>query len=233
MQLSREAINALLPGGSLWQPEDGADLDLLLDGIAGNIENMRLFLHTLARIRNPILTTVLDDLEREYGIIPDARVSEPVRRQRLLATKTDGSSNGTLEWIQDKLALAGFNVQLHSNDPAVDPATFLQFDTSPQFGEATALFGPTGQYFVCPGGSLLVNGPIFYNQSLIEYASPAASHYWPLVFFIGSNATRNESGELTSLDWAQVPIIRKSEFIRLIVKYKPMHTWVGMKIEYV
>ena len=233
MSLSREAIDALLPGGSLWQPESGADLDLLLDGMASNIETMRLFLHTLARIRNPLLTTVLSDLEREYGIIPDSRVSDTVRRQRLLATKTDGSSDGTLEWVQDKLTLAGFEVQLHSNDPAVNPATFLDFDTSPQFDEPTALFGPEGQYFVCPGGSLLVNGPVYYNQLLVDYTSPAATQYWPMVFFIGGGATRGSSNELIALEWAKVPIIRKAEFIRLIIKYKPMHTWVGMKIDYV
>jgi len=235
MSLFRGVIDALLPPGSLWVPDSGYDLDLLLDGISDNIDTVRVFLHELARVRSPLLTPILADLEREYGIVPNDKLSESVRRQRLLAVKTDGNSDGTTDWLQNKLRAAGFDVYVHINNPAVDPATLLNYGNDPVFAsdEEGAQFGESGEYFVAKGGVLLVNGPIYYNQELITYQSPSASQYWPLIFFIGGPATRDTDGSLLDFEWVKIDILRKTEFIRLIIKYKPMFTWVGVKADYV
>ena len=42
--LTRAMLNDLLPPGPIWEPEEDGDFDLLLDAIADNYEEVRLFL---------------------------------------------------------------------------------------------------------------------------------------------------------------------------------------------
>ncbi len=63
--VSRQTFDALMPPGPLWVPEDGEGLDQLIEGIADNSEDIADFLAQLANIRNPALTTLLSDLEKE------------------------------------------------------------------------------------------------------------------------------------------------------------------------
>jgi hypothetical protein len=230
MSLSRAVLDALLPGGSLWAPEDGGGLDQILDGIADSDETVREFLDGLARLRSPLYTPILDDLEREFGIVPDDTLSDAVRRTRLLAVKTDGSSDGSADSLEAQLQAAGFPVQVHINNPAVDPAQFVTFAPNSTFGNEDALFGKTGVLFAGRRGFLLVNGPIYYQQIKVEYVSPADSNYWPLVFFVGGEATRNPAGEITQIEPVTLPVSRKAEFIRLVIKYKPLHSWAGVVV---
>lgn len=230
----RQVIDSLLPPGNLWVPEPYGDLDRLLDGIAACSQNTVDFLSKLAKVRDPLLTPFLSDLEQDFGILPDSNIDEAIRRIRLFVVKTANSSDGTGEWLQDALRRAGFNVYVHVNDPPVDPASLLQFDTGVIFGEPGNEFGESPDQFVAVGdGELLVNGPLYVDQTLIHFPTPTDPSYFPLIFFIGGPATRNVDGELTSMEWAQVPVNRKNEFIRLIIKYKPMIVWAGLKIEYV
>ena len=59
---------------------------------------------------------------------------------------------------------------------------------------------------------------------------------WPtynggLVFFVGGDATRDaQSGELTQIEFADVPEARREELRRIIVKYKPIHSWGALLI---
>lgn len=107
------------------------------------------------------------------------------------------------------------------------------------------------------GGELLVNGDIFnafpnytvlcdeaeaqcgedgsfageYDSIRLEsvvYDIPPAAQ-WPLVFFVGGDATRGPvTGELTEIQIAPVQAERKSEFKRIILRYKPMFSWAGL-----
>jgi hypothetical protein len=227
--LSRGVIDALLPPGSLWIPEDDQGLDLLLNGIAANNETVREFLLSLAHIRNPLLTPMLDDLEREFGIIPTDLLTEAVRRQRLAAVKSAVSGDGSAAWVEEQLQAAGFDVLVHINDPPVDPAGFI-FDGSVTFcGNETALFGRDNAMFGGTVGGLIVNG----DDRDSTFTVPATADYWPLIFMVGGAATRNGGGELTAITPALVPLARKDELIRLIVKYKPMFTWTVLNVDYV
>lgn len=125
-----------------------------------------------------------------------------------------------------------------------------------QCGEAEAYCGQIG-------GELLVNGEIFeqelnftvqcdealvqcdeatalsgnydsINLIPIEYEIPIEAGYWPLIFFVGGEATRDPvTGALTNIDIAEIPIERRLEFRRIILKYKPMFSWTGLIIVYV
>jgi hypothetical protein len=231
MQLTRAIIDALLPDGSIWTVEQDAGLDQLLDGMADNHERARAFVGALADLRNPLKTPILDDLEREFGILPDKSVEESVRRSRLLVAKTAGNGDGSLDFLQSRLRTAGFQISVYNNNPAVDPGGLVRHGSSTIMGNSTALFGNIG--FGAQTGNLIVNGPITYNQEPVGYPSPLDRGYWPLVSFIAAGVERDDTGAITYLSPAMVPIARQQEFIRLVVKFKPLHSWIGAQVQFV
>ena len=233
MQLSKEIIRSLMPEGALWSAEDDAGLDLLLDGVADNHEAVKDYLAGIARLRDPLNTPILADLETEYGVEPDDSIANSLRRERLLATKTAGNSDGTLEFMQEKLNAAGFPLTVYANDPVIDPGLVVSFSPNSITGNEDALFGKDGAIFGTKNGYLLVNGPIYYNQAEVEYTIPP-SNYWPMVFFIGGEATQNVlTGAIELIEPVNIPVSRKNELIRLIIKYKPMHSWCGLVVRYI
>lgn len=233
MQLSRRIIDALLPGGALWHPEPDEGLDQLLRGIADNKERTRVFLRGIADIRNPLKTHMLDDLEREFGQQPDAALSEDTRRQRLQAAKGARICDGSPDSVQEILRAAGFDVYVHANSPAVDPALFLAASGGTQMGRSTSMFGRAASIFGGARGELIASTPVFYQQERVVMPTPTLPQYWPLIFFVGGAATRNGAGELTAIETANVPASRRAELVRLIVKYKGMHAWAGLLVKYV
>lgn len=232
MRLCRAVINALLPPGSAWSPEADGGFDQLLDGMAANAEVLRERLAGLAVLRDPFLTPILADLEREYGIIPDDTVPETIRRQRLNATITARNGDGSADYLQDRLQAAGFDLYVHVNNPAVDPGTFILFAGSAIMGNADAEFNGENIQFGSKRGELIVNGPVYYEQALVRYAIPTDPTQWPLVFFVGGPATRDDTGALIDIADGAVPVYRRAELVRLIVRYKPMHTFAGLVARY-
>jgi hypothetical protein len=118
---------------SLWAEYDAVTLvvvqaerteyfDLTLDAI-GQIqeETTYSFLKDLAYIRDPYRTPYLSDLEKEYGIPTDSSLTEQERREQLAAIKYAKRGSGSWDDLEDILVTAGFNVQVRTNDPAVNP----------------------------------------------------------------------------------------------------------------
>jgi 6-phosphogluconolactonase (cycloisomerase 2 family)/uncharacterized protein YmfQ (DUF2313 family) len=124
---TRMMLNDTLPPGSLWEPKDDGDLDLLLEGMSINHESARVLLDKLSDVRNPNLvdSDMLSDLEREYGIPLHPTLTEAVRRQRLARLAYQRAGNGSITDMQGALDAAGFDVTVYENDPAVDPAEIL------------------------------------------------------------------------------------------------------------
>lgn len=270
--ISRALLNDLLPPGSLWIPQDGEGFDLLLEGIAQSFEDIKIEVDKVGLVRFPLLTDVLSDLEKEFGIVPAAGLSESDRRASLLATKTARKSNGSADFIQQKLNEAGFDVQVHVNNPVVDPALFVEEQTFIYVCGGVGVIcgrvvspGPPNPLDVISGagkGELLVNGDLIFRFSeiLVVSGSPSAicgaassicgstlgptendvvyeiptdPGYWGLIWFVGGDATRDPiTGALTNIDYATIPSSRKNEFKRLILKYKPIHSWAGLVIRF-
>jgi hypothetical protein len=176
------------------------DFDRLLTSIGENYDYAYEFLKVLAWIRNPYKTTILSDLEKEYGVLTDLNVSEQNRRNYLASIVYAGESNGTLEYLEEKLINAGFAVQVHPNDPAVDPV----------------IFGAGA------GGELIVNSKQ-YDRTMIDARS--SNKHFNYIFFIGGDATRDADGRLTSIDKVLIDEDRKEQFRTLVLKYKPLHSW--------
>lgn len=202
MSDSRDILNALLPEGSFWTPAQDDDFDNLLDGIADNTQYVKEDLEELSELRNPIKTPILDDLERDYGIIYPAGSTEAERRQALKGFMFNRSTNGAYDQLQDKLQEAGFDVLVIPNSPPIDPRIYYD----PEYAQQ---------------GELLVN----YLERNYNYDIPEESGYWPLIFFIGKSVTRDEYGNIIDIEHIDVPDGRRQAMKQLILKFKPLHSW--------
>ena len=261
----KSAILSLLPPGSLWVPEEGAGFDLFLDGVAETYEEFRAFAEGLASVRDPRKTFLLSDLEREYGILPDDRIDDETRRATLAARIYMKGQTGSRENLEMALRLAGFDVYVSENSPAVFPG-FLINNSQCQCGRDTSVCGNDEAFCSLLGGGsdeLLVNTDLFssspgyiaqcggettvcgnvnavcgrfdfdiYTEKVYEL--PLDPNAWPFVFFVGGPVTRDHgTGEITNIMYADVDLIRKAQFEEIILKYKPVHSWAMLFINYV
>jgi hypothetical protein len=260
--VDRAVIDSLLPEGPIWEPEIDEGLDQYFQGKADNSERVADFLECLACIRDPYKTPILSDLEKEHGILTNLNVSEEDRRNSLAQQRYRKKEKGSWEELQVALRAAGFDVYVHENSPAVDPALFLAAFFRMIANGPAAFAGNEDAFAGKFGGELLVNGDIFtqspayvaqangatmfagnqeafagnfdsLNREKIEYSIPSDPDSWPFVFFVGGMATRDPStGELTQIDSATIPSERESEFKRIILQRKPLFTWAGLLINY-
>ena len=179
--LMRAVYDALLPPGSIWTPEEEKEFDQLLDGMAENSEVVRAFLADLANIRRPSKTALLDDLEKEFGIVKNDNSSDEDRRAQIAAIKFSKGGNGDKDFLENALQTAGFDVQVHNNDPTVDPGLLLDSEEYATAGHESNL-----------------------SADLI-------SDDWSLVFFVGGDATLGGGGEITDLAYGCINIESQSK----------------------
>jgi len=200
--MSRSIVNALLPEGDFWTPEELDDYDLLLDAIGENSNTVKIELNKSRHFRNPALTVLLEELENDYGVTPPSGATESERRAALASFMFSRSTTGAADALEAKLQLAGFDVSVHVNSPAVDPALFLNFFSAPQ-------------------GQLIVNNPDLVQ----EYILPIDPGYWSQIFFVGGEANRDINGYLTNIDPANIDPTRKRTLKDIILKHKPLFVW--------
>lgn len=204
--LMRKSFDSFLPDGSLWLIEQDGDLDKLFNGMAANHEVARLFLSKLSEIRNPYKTIFLRDLEKEFAITYNSSLTEDERRMAVASMMYTRGNRGTRSDLQRALDKAGFTAIVNTNDPAVDPALFIS------------------------SLELLVNGELYYLGAKWYYDVPTTPSRWNLVFFVGGTATRDGLGHITDIAFVFININRVVEFKKIILKYKPTHSWAGLKI---
>ena len=261
--LMRAAINSLFPDGVLWRPEPGKEFDELLDAFAGSSNVIRSFLNNLADVRNPFKTPLLEDLEREYGILTDLRLTEETRRLQLASIIYASEGTGADDDLQQVLNDAGFDVFVYQNSPdgpAVDPAIFLDQAFIMVAGGGNAYAGRADAFAGRIGGELLVNGEFFttlpdyevvagnlyagaggvagfFNDVITtkkEYLIPVDPDVWPGVFFVGGPATFDGgTGEILTIETADIPNEREQLFKRLILRKKGLYTWGALVVTYV
>lgn len=253
----RTVQDAAMPKGSAWNPVIGGDNDNLLEGMAENQQSVEDSLDQLQWVRNPQKTSLLSDLEKEYGTYNGSSLTEQQRRDKLDSAKNARQGDGTDVFMQARLRAAGFDVYVHRNNPAVDPSTFISNNFQMYAGGQFAYAGHQAAFAGQIGGEYVVNGDMFsqspdyigadnqymfaghgkaragYYESVtnspIVYLDPP-SGYYSLVFFVGGLATRDVNGFITNIDYADVPFERVTELKELIVKYKPMFSWCGLLI---
>jgi hypothetical protein len=127
------------------------------------------------------------------------------------------------------------------------------YPTTP--GDYTSVAGKTGGFLLVNGAvynqqadyTSVANGSFMFagngdavagrydklRQDLIIYDIPDDPDSWPCFFFVGGDATRNGSGELTAIQTVDIPLTQRVVFERIILKYKPLHTWAGLIVNYI
>lgn len=268
--LSRSLIDALLPPGDLWKPEPGESMDQQIEGLADTSESIRVVLDSLKDVRNPYKTTVFEDLERNYGFLPNENVTLPIRQQRLARRVYQGDKVNSVDDLQSDLDNAGFDLQVHKNDPAIDPNILLTQQFNMTCGSDRAYCGfndgvdilsfcgslggellvNTEITFQTPGFEMLCGGSVAYcgfNDGVdtlsvsgyftsfiktpIEYPIPTDPNFWPKIFFVGGDATRDGSGYLTEIKAGSVDNNRVDELKALILADKTLGAWCGLIIQ--
>jgi hypothetical protein len=257
----RAVITALLPQGAIWKPEPGNGLDQFFDGMGLNLDEVRDYLKSLGDFRNPQATTLLADLEKEYGIAPSETLSEQARRDLLSAKKGAIAGTGSLDGLKRKLNEAGFrNLFVYNNDPEVDPALFLTVSFQCIANNTTAVCGNDAAFCGVEGGELLVNGiqittTIGYfaqagepttccdndlaiagyflgtGQQPIEYEIPTASMGRWNLIFYVGGEI-DEWNDSAAFARGSVPSILEDTLKTIILQHKPMHSWCALVVDY-
>jgi hypothetical protein len=169
----KRVLESLLPPGSAWSPLLNAGFDLLLEGLGDGLELIRAFLGSLSDVRRPLSTFILDDLEREYGVVSDSGLTDSERRTYLDSVKHTAIGIGGPSDVQTRLQNAGFtDVCVYQNDPAIDPSSF-------------------------PGAGIEIVASGDIGAHPYTYLEPPVEDYWPFIFLVGGARTGAED----FIDW--------------------------------
>ena len=166
--LTRATIDALWPKGAAWRPVPGGDLDNLLEALADNWELIRSEGQSVADVRDPYRTTMLADLEREFGILPSPYLTETQRRSNL-ADRKFSKKTDTLASLQAALdangfGTGGYGLQAYDNNGGANPQLFVAGGPASWAGGTNSVAGNTSAYAgASGGGQLIVNAPNYQN----------------------------------------------------------------------
>jgi hypothetical protein len=235
MSLFLRVFQHLLPDAEPWRLAVGKTLTKFFEGLSGAPTDARAFVDSVYEDLSPETTRQITEWESQFGIPPNPL--EAVRRANIAA---EWLANGgqSPKYIQDVLQTAGFDVYVHDwwssgPNPYVvrDPRSFTldPLIGTIQCGESLAQCGEP----LAECNNILNNDPHYIvNKDLTERAPPpipdpispelvhpAWRHFW----YVG--------GE-TFPDIALVPLSRKAEFQRLLLKVKPAQTWIVTLVEY-
>lgn len=230
MSLFLRIIQHLLPTGEAWRTTIDKALRRLFDGLSTIGNDARAYIDLVYLDLFPETTRQLEEWERFYGLSPTASTTEASRRLALSAEWK--ATGGQSAWyIQSVLRAAGFDVYVfsawESESPWVarDPRDYLTSALlgTTQCGEALAQCGEAGA--VC--GTTLVNDPSYLvNVDLTSRAQPPLPSdpaRWPHFMYVGAE----EFGVGVAID-----VARRAEFERLVLKLRPLHSWVGLFVDY-
>ena len=262
MGIGRNILDTWYPDGPPHQPKPDGDMDNFREATGEIIDEIREGVVNTAFIRNPEKTQIFNDLEREYGIVPNPNLTLAERTDLLKVERYKKKTTGNDDDLQEKLDNAGFNLTVYQNSPdgpAVDPALFLDQNFQMQAQNGTNYYaGNTLAYAGRSGGELLVNGDVFtyvpayfgagevyagntnavcgYFETLtktkLEYAIPVDPNNWPFVFFVGGAATFNPDGSLLTIAQGLVPSEKEKQLKDIILKFKGLYTWCGLVVTF-
>lgn len=198
-----DVLRTLFPRGPIWSFKAFGDADKLIETIGDAKETVRSFLRSIASVRDPNLTPVLSDLEREYGIVPVLPLTEAERRS-ILAGYVYAKVGSGKDDLEARLHAAGFtDLFVYHNDPLVNPAYYAGGNWAAVLDYQDTVLGNENCYCgqVGVGGYVLANGKVYTaDGSVHDYGIPAGSETWPMVFFIGGPKTGASTGFVIFLD---------------------------------
>lgn len=254
-----EVFKLLFPRSNAFSLFINKRLSQFIKGLSALPQDFRNFINQIYLDLFPNTTQALSEWEKTFGIGFPSAIEENRRMDIDAAWKAQGGQGA--DYIQGVLNAAGFDVQIHENNPPVDPDLFLNSIPVMFCGGPAAFAGNDQAFAGKTGGELLVNGPVVTNIPIYNavcggtnivcgnifavagqfdkfgtenkiYQIPDDPDLWGGFFFIGGDAVRNGSYELVSIENAIIETDRRSEFIRLILKLKPAQSWAGLMVNY-
>jgi hypothetical protein len=228
-------LEKLWPEGAFNGIDPNGDFYKLLSGMSEDYQDIYDKLDLLAHIRDPRLTDLLADLEREYGIIPDTSLTDAVRRTNLAATMFAKPTTASWEHLENALHDAGFTtLSVTPNNPMVDPATpggTLLVNGDIYTEQSPAYYAAAGSSIAYAGGNRAYSGYyLSMNRIAKSYTIPTGPPYWPwaFVFWVGGAASGWPGTPAVAL--ANVDSQRRTQLENLILKLKPAFTWCLLRI---
>jgi hypothetical protein len=238
-------IQHLLPTGAAWRTTVTKTLRKFFLGLSQAPEDARTYIDLVLLDVFPDTTRELATWEAQFGLTPAATADEATRRLALAAEWAAGGGQDPT-YIQGVLQTAGFDVYVHefwtSGPPYIarDPRSYT---TPPEFGTAqcngTDALGQAQCGDGLPGHEVdadvsqyqcdrfLQNDPHYFaNKNLTDVAPPPIPDdpaRWQYFLYVGAQ---------NFPDYAEVPLERKAEFERLILKLRPLQNWIVTLIDF-
>lgn len=71
-------------------------------------------------------------------------------------------------------------------------------------------------------------------EQLILYKKDEILRWWNMVFFVGGEVTRDSvTNKITDIEFVNIPIQNRKILKQLILKYKPMHSWCALAVNWI
>jgi hypothetical protein len=222
------------PSGHAWKNLPSSILKKVFGVFDTELREAASLIDVVAKDAFADTTNQLDTWEREFGLRTPA--TELERRQQLDFTlRSDGGQS--LEFIQDTLQAAGFNVWVHScwvsENPFVvkDPRAYID---PPEYGTELCTDNVDWNQPQCTDtpawGQAQANGIVggtnyFDNITLQDnYLPPVPDDpdAWPFFLYIGGQVFPQ---------YAQIDMDRYDELRRLICKHRPLRHWIVLMVQ--
>jgi len=162
-----DLFKSLLPKSDAFSIIIQKNLTKFFESLTCIPDDFRNFVDNIYMDLFPNSTRFIDLWEKQFGIrIPSSDTA--IRRSTIdLAWKLKGGQSA--KYLQDKLQLSGFNVQVHENSPKNNPDIFLNSAYIMGCGMTTAVCGNNLAYAGRSGGYILVNGYIADSSDVRDY----------------------------------------------------------------
>lgn len=228
----------LLPDALAWRLALGSTVRKLFEGLAAAPQAIREFADAVFLDAFPATTREVEEWEKEFGL--DHNPSEVAARQALAAEWASGGGQSP-HYLQGVLRTAGFDVYVHewwaSGPPYVarDPRDYTEIvslgswqcadDSGQPQCSGYSLGVPNDDQPQCD--AFLANDPRYIvNKDLTPRAPPVIPSdpaYWPFFIYIGA---------ATFPDHAEIPLSRREEFERLVLKLRPTQQWIVTLVDF-
>jgi hypothetical protein len=142
-------------------------LTQFFEGLTSIPDDFRKFIDNIFLDLFPATTRSLESWEEQFAILRPSGV-ESIRRNAVdLAWKLKGGQSR--EYLQTKLQEAGFDLQVHENNPVIDPANFISSGFVMTCGDSWGVCGNDDAFCGKSGGYLLVNGLLWATVETRDY----------------------------------------------------------------
>ena len=230
----------LLPRAKAWSITQGKRLREFFEGLSGIAPDFKEYIDDIWLDIFPQTTRELDKWDNQF-YLGSFSGTEQQRRDRLAAA-WQALGDQDPKYIQDTLQANGFDVYIHewwtpATAPQVPAVTPVPRDpTTAVVGSSYMLVNiiiePVYQDIAVAGEALMQAGEsvaLAGNQVVASYGRkvypvPTDPLEWPFVLYFGGSTFPNQ---------ATVPVARKDELERLVLKLCPAQQWLGMLINYV